>query len=658
MTTKLTLFTATLVQDSALSVSGLARETSSDQPFALVDGVPTLVGRGLKGAAVAMAKRFFDPLPRAVSEDTKHDALRRSASDDTKHGALRRSAWEFADATATGVPHIRAGVGIRHKTGARAGGVLYDREVIPAGTTWPLSFRVDRSFALDDAEFTEAEGILGYVLAEHWAKGRCWLGGGAARGLGWCHLDGLKAYRFDEASYEAWVESGRTKLPSALDAVPVVEATRSWCFRTLDVNISFGEYRPEPNEAAWGLDMFAVGPHDSERTVQATGDGKWVRPAWALNADDPSAWGDDKQTPKDLSTDRALLMEGGRPLLPGASVRGPLRHAFSRMERAVGHDVKDPHLVHGDVGKDDPAGKHFGTVSQSSRILIRDARAEGEWAAAKLHMHAEDEFSAGSYGSAKRDAVRMLQGTFPVRIVVEGATLKEVEPLVKLIDRQVTLGALGHLLVGGHKTRGAGAGLWTPEEWVDVDVTKARDWTAPKEVEFASPNASPNASHSKRDFIKPPATSDVWVRTKHGALDKAALTIGTAAEAAKAALGEGTLVAWWCDPTIDLALTTPPATFGRTWPESAQLQVDEVSFYAEHAVWRAVRTAETARYVLIEEVASNEGDATKTSVVHTPARLHGFQRFSSANTGQGNVLLREWHVGDEILGFTLTKEQR
>ncbi len=67
-------------------------------------------------------------------------------------------------------------------------------------------------------------------------------------------------------------------------------------------------------------------------------------------------------------------------------------------------------------------GKAFGTVSKSSRILIRDARAEGEWAAAKLHMHAEDEFSAGSYGSAKRDAVRVLRGTFPVRIVVEGAT--------------------------------------------------------------------------------------------------------------------------------------------------------------------------------------------------------------------------------------------
>lgn len=629
MTAKLTLFTATLVQDSALSVSGLNRETSADQPFSLVDGVPTLVGRGLKGAAVAMAKRFFDPLPRAIT-------------DDIKHGDLRRSAWEFADATTMGVPCLRAGVGIRQKTGARAGGVLYDREVIPTGTTWQLSFRVDRSYTLDEGEFTEAEGILGYVLAEHWTKGRCWLGGGAARGLGWCHIDDLKAYRLDEASYETWVTSGRTTLPTALDKVPLVEPTRSWCFRTLDVNVVFGEYKPEGNEPAWGLDMFAVGPHDTERAVQPTGDGQWAKPAWATNGNTPDA----------LSTDRALLMEGDRPLLPGASVRGPLRHAFSRLQRAVGHEVKDPHLVQGDVGEDDLAGKAFGTVSKSSRILIRDARVEGEWAAAKLHMHAEDEFSAGSYGSAKRDAVRMLQGTFPIRIVVEGATPEEVAPLVKLIDRQVALGTLGHLPVGGHKTRGAGAGRWQAKPCISDDVAKARSWTPPKEIE----EPTPNGTRSNRSFIEQPVAADSWVRATTGAVTEP-LTLGAATKLAKALLGDK-LVAWWCDPTINLDLRTPPATFGTRWPsEDNPLEVDEVAFYAERAVWRAVRSASGSRFVLIEELTSKADDARQTRVVHTPARLHGFQRFASSNTGQGNILLREWHVGDEILGFTLTKEQ-
>ncbi len=632
MTNRLTLFTATLVQDSALSVSGLDRESSADQPFALVDGRPTLVGRGIKGAAVAMARRFFEPLPRAVS-------------DNIKHGALRRSAWEFADATAQEALRIRAGVGIRHKTGARADGVLYDREVVPAGTRWPLIFRVDWSYVANADEGHEAEGILGYVLAQHWAQGRCWLGGGTARGLGWCHLEDLTAWRLDDERYEEWVTSGRTTLPAPLSEIPVVEPTRSWCFRTLDVNVSFGEHKPEPTGAAWGLDMLALGPHDTERAVQPTGDGAWAKPTWAMNA----------ALPDTLGTDRAILMDGARPLLPGASVRGPIRHAFSRAERVAGREVKDPHLVQGDVGVDDPAGRVFGTVRQSSRVLIRDARAETGWSAAKLHMHAEDEFSAGSYGSAKRDAVRLLRGVFPVRVLIEGATPEEVDALVTLIDRQIELGRLGHLPIGGHKTRGAGWGCWTPGEWDDHHVQSTRSWTLPLEEPVTEETASSSAPH----FIDSPEPMKVWVwvRTKLDVLE-ATLTLSEAAELAKVALAGRDLVAWWCEPTIDLDLLTPPATFGRHWPAAeGSLQIDEVAFYAEGSVWRAARTPSGVRSVMIEEVAKKEEGARPTTIVHRPARLHGFSRFSAANTGMGAVLLREWHDGDELLGFTITKKE-
>jgi hypothetical protein len=267
-------------------------------------------------------------------------------------------------------------------------------------------------------------------------------------------------------------------------------------------------------------------------------------------------------------------------------------------------------------------------------------------------MHAEDEFSAGSYGSAKRDAVRVLQGTFPVRIVIEGATTEEVKPLVKLVDREVALGALGHLPIGAHKTYGAGAGQWQAKPWAIEDVTKARSWTQPKEPDAQSTNAT----RAKRSFIDRPDASDAWVRTRTGVITEP-LTLGAAAKLAKAALGDK-LVAWWCDPTIDLTPRTPPCTFGRAWPgDDEKIQVDEIAFYAERAVWRAVRTASGTRFVLIEETAQTD-DAKQTRVVHTPARLHGSSRFSSANTGQGNVLLREWHLGDEVLGFTLTQEQR
>jgi hypothetical protein len=58
---------------------------------------------------------------------------------------------------------------------------------------------------------------------------------------------------------------------------------------------------------------------------------------------------------------------------------------------------------------------------------------------------------------------------------------------------------------------------------------------------------------------------------------------------------------------------------------------------------------------LIEEVEMDSDSAHRADVVHTPARLHGFDRFTAADTGRGTVLIREWHVEDELLGFTLSE---
>lgn len=696
--TRLTLFTAKLVQDTGLSVSGFEREHTVDRPFSIVNGKPTLVGRGLKGAVVAMAKRFFDPLPRAVT-------------DDIRAGALRRSAWEFSDADTRALPRERAGVGILQKTGARATGVLYDYETIPAGTTWDLNVRVDWSHVLDEQEGIETEGILGYVLQRHWAKGRCWLGGGVARGLGWCHLENLQAWRFDEQTYQQWILSGRRDKdkPEPLEQIPVVSPTRCWCFRTLDVDLVFGERVSSPGEASWGIDMLAVGAHSNEGSQQPLGDGIWATPPWADAAADKG----DAAKERPLDTDRAILMAGDRPLLPGSSVRGPMRHAFSRAKRAAGIPVKDPHTCPGaDVGEDDPAGRAFGTVNRSSRILIRDTRAEADWAAAKLHMHAEDEFSAGSYETAKRDAVRVLRARFPVRIVVEGPDVETVEPLVKLVDEQVALGKLGHLPVGGHKTRGAGWGKWDPKPWDVLDIKATRSWKRPAEP--PEPKKEGEARNHKADFEWKEcnlAQGRVNVRVSSGPLPNDVVpTLDTMAQRAEKALGNREFTAWWCEPTIDLSVTKAPAIFGSSWPheqatvslsnasdesdtESADqkgelqsalqrdLQVDEVAFFAKDAVWRAARTCEGVRFVLIEQVSgqsassaeklsrvvdsadgsdtgAEKGSSVETEVydvdvVCTPARLHGFRRFSSANTGRGKLLLREWHRGGGVLGFTI-----
>jgi len=641
MTIRVTLFTATLVQDSALSVSGVDRESTADQPFSLVDGVPIMAGRGIKGALTALARRFFDPLPRSVSEDP----FRRSA--------FRRSAWEIANARPVkkGVtPGLRAGVGIRQKTGARAQGVLYDLETIPAGTRWALEFRTDWSIAGNDA--VEAEGILGYVLSRHWAAGRCWLGGGISRGLGWCHIENLRAYRLDTETYERWIESDRQQLPDPLREVPIVKPTRSWCFRTLDVEINIGEYRPDPDGPSWGLDMLAIGPHDDNRGSQPTGDGTWARPSWSSPEEDP---------PEVIDTDRAITMAGDRPLLPGSSMRGPLRHALSRIRNAEGSTVQDPHLVQGKVDMDDEAGRVFGTVDHSSRVLVRDAVAEGAWFAAKLHMHAEDEFSAGSYGSAKRDAVRLLRGDFPLRIVVEGPDEATVGPLTEEIDRTVALGTLGHLPIGGHKTRGAGWCRWKVGEWVVDDVIGQRTWAPPQEPDRPKTAGQIRgcADESDGGAGLRHQRIDVFVHVSTGALQDSKPLLGDLAETALEVFGEHRpLVAWWCEPAIDLDLRSPPPTFGRKWPrdETANsLKVEEVAFFSSGAAWRAARTARGWRWVFIEETEEDHPMSRTVQAVVYPARLHASRRFTAADTGGGHVLLREWYAGDEVLGFTLEK---
>lgn len=656
MSTVMTLFTAALQQDSALSVSGLDRETTSDQPFTIVDGVPVLSGRGIKGAAVAMARRFFDPLPRSISEARDREQ------------ALCRSAWEVDNATPTAAgvkPQLRPGVGILQKTGARATGVLYDREVIPAGTTWALQLRVDwrlvRKVQEEHAEKAtpeEVEGILGYVLQEQWQHERCWLGGGAARGLGWCHVAELRAYRLDTAAYDRWVTGRRSReaLPAPLARIPTAKPTRSWSFHTCDLTIRAGEYRPDPQQPAWGVDMLAIAPHSQETTSQRFEPAHWARPPWASRSGGAAETG----APAFLETDRAIAMEGRTPLLPGSSLRGPLRHAFSRRVRHVSaKPIADPHLSSGALDEADEGGRVFGTVARSSQVLIRDGRAEGEWHAARLHMHAEDEFSAGSYGSAKRNAARLLRGSFPMRIVVEGPCRAEVERLVKELTPLLALGELGHLPIGGHKTRGAGWGPWTVGTWdrADVEVPRSTEATRPAVAETVPKRNQkrsllPLQCHDAGAPIGEITTG--WLEIEHPPLgvEGERLSLGAALERARAALG-GEPTCWWCEPRIDLRVKEAPATFGSKAPEGSTLDVDEVVFFTAAASWRAARTASGWRTVLLREVKSQTGLSRAVEIREVPTYLHVSRaRFNANLADKGRLRLREWSAGGQVLGYT------
>lgn len=658
----LTLFQGRLIQDSALSVSGIDAASTSDQPFTFVDKRPVLSGRGIKGAAVAMARRCFADLPPSITGEPPGTGTH---SDDREREPNVRSAWEFDHARPLDfkTTALRAGVGISQSTGARAEGVLYDREVMPAGTTWALTMRVDwRLAARASDDPAEVEGILGYVLTEQWAKERCWLGGGVARGLGWCHLDldSLEVYRLDAAAHQRWIQSGGRQLPHKETSAPARKPTRSWCFRYRDISLRFGEHRPDPAGPAWGIDMLAIGPHSQNSSTQPLGSGRWAAPRLPSSQAETAALSTQPSPAVDLVTNRSLAMEGDTPLLPGSSLRGPLRHASARRRRRRGELIADPNAKAPKRNQPvDAVAALFGTIEQSSRILVRDGHAAPDWVAARLQLHAEDEFSAGSYDSAKRTEVRLLQATFSTRVLVEGESEEAIAPALRELDELFILGAFGHLPIGGKKTQGAGWGRWVAEgDWRCADVHASMEAAAPRrdnprQGEREKLDPTPKLPSSEVALRRAPQTSLIRVvpQQLHEQIGtSSSLTLAEAAILARKELG--TLECWWCEPRIVLGINAP-ATFGWDWPTHSSTLVEEVVFFNERQSWRAALTARGWRAVFLDLADRSVDGAIPVLRREVPARLHQQRsRFDADLSSAGSITLVEWSQNGQVVGYT------
>jgi hypothetical protein len=281
-------------------------------------------------------------------------------------------------------------------------------------------------------------------------------------------------------------------------------------------------------------------------------------------------------------------------------------------------------------------------------------------------MHAEDEFTAGTYGNAKRDRVRVLSGAFPVRLLIEGPTLEAVEEISRLLDPALALGAAGHLPIGADKARGAGWGRWELGEWQDTVVVGE-----PRPQENLTRTANRTPEDPRRDRQGDPgrwlgdlrSTASVSVAVESDGLgDVEQLQLGDAARLALACLipdsdrlgsspPEPSL--WWCEPTIDLGRKEPPAIFGSGWPTDS-VCVDEVAFFLPTAVWRASRSATGWRFVCIREVAEGVSGAQNVTAISTRARAHGARaRFAAAPIPDTPAVVREWVGADGPIGFTV-----
>ncbi|RJP34721.1 MAG: hypothetical protein C4527_01665 [Candidatus Omnitrophota bacterium] len=486
-----TLFVGKLIQQSSFSVGGNEGGGGSvDDPLCRDGkGRLTLRGSSLAGALIATARKIFNKLPPYITGDPY-----------PKRGNQQTtpSLWRFYTTHPEYIPEknkeileLRQGVGIRQDTGAAADQVLFDVETLPKGTEWWFCLEVkfpsgDDGLSDDkkNNKFRQAERIAATALME-WEEERCWIGRNVARGLGWMHLKCLKAYRLYASDMDIWPDckkkSEGKKTPSEItqefinkerksiksdefdenfdfSKLPPIE--KPWYYLIIKGEIIVGEKTLENNQ--YGLDAISVGGHAAD-LMQC----KWDKEHFLI-PDSINNEGINEIFDPDHAFVQTQIDETGTrvPFLPGSGLRGPLRHALSRILRQRGEKVRDPNDDRNDKTTPSKAGKEleelFGTSEESAALLIKDAYLKnGNCKLAWFQHHAEDEFSAGAYESSKFNRIALVEGKFEFKLVIEAKNDVDAENKFKLLKPALKLAAIGYLPIGGVKWRGAGWPRWT-----------------------------------------------------------------------------------------------------------------------------------------------------------------------------------------------------
>lgn len=445
-----TLFVGTLRQISALSVGG--RDTSAsvtDAPLCR-DGQNrfTLRGQTLIGALVATARRLGD-VPEFVSGDISKQ---------------QRAASRWLGFASHPKPEtrseIRQHVCINAKTGAAEKTGLFNLEVLPVGTRWPFLLEVDSS----GTDGAKAEAIAWQALRE-WQTGRCYIGREVARGLGWMQLEDLQVVRLDadepehidawpnarcSDDYPAYVRKlvqrfGNAPFPELAPAISPIQ--------TLEIpfTITVGE-----RSNGYGVDSLSIGGHAESEIMATWQDGHYLAPS-CLTA---------KNCAELFDPDFAMVMtvvDGQRrPFIPGSALRGPLRHALERYYRTTGDwEAQRNNLrrLFGDLERqsrdDEPSLPCY-----AAALLISDAElCNGNWQAAWFQLHAEDEFTAGTYASSKFDRLALVDAKFTGCWVLETSET-DLPCLLSLLEMLKTLAERGDIAIGGGQWRGHGWVNW------------------------------------------------------------------------------------------------------------------------------------------------------------------------------------------------------
>lgn len=492
--TKLIVFKGTLRQDSALSTGGLIAKTSAqgyapamtDHPF-MRDGKNRLVlrGSGLAGALIATARQ----LGYSTKQLEKLGILDTPTNHGDEHQKQRLaqrqhfsgSRWQVLNAhlaTETHETMLRQGVAIQHDTSTAAQGALYDSETLPAGTQW--NFTVECVMLGNPDHAKESLELLKAVL-EHWEKGQAKFGASVARGLGWLTLIYCNAYNITKTTpYPNRLTIG-SKKAEAFETQFSKNLIKNWqdySLKPIDkkpnsIRISGKIIVGEINDDAWGLDTFASGSH-----IQSFhhNDATWQN-HFSKAENEPQA-----KTDSDHRLPMTKNAKGQRvPFIPGGSIRGVLRHAFSRWYQLQGESIYDPTKQYDAMKENTEArdkvellfGDHphrHANKAQSSALLVRDAYLVGnDWKAVVLEHHAEDEFTASTFESAKFDRQVLLKGTFAFCMEIEiNNDNKAIADAFCAFAQNITKAR--QLQLGGGVWRGYGSPKW------EITVEKEQDY--------------------------------------------------------------------------------------------------------------------------------------------------------------------------------------
>lgn len=404
-----TLFYVTLEQHTEFNTA--SGEQGNDVDIALAkDGNDNYIIRGttLAGAIVVQAKK----LGIAVEYDISGEA---PAQDKNNKPICIPSRLRVDTASLKSPLHdaiVRQHVAIDEVTGAAKPNALFDVQVLPKGNLWHCFIEVNmidctpRSIAPDE--------LVAHVL-HYWQTNYLFLGHRPVAGYGWFKVQQAEVvtltdeHVFDYPNSTCNFTQNKAQLCKQLQvqSTPLDQFVKNKTLadapvlrKTLLVTLNAGANLDESGEQ-WGVDGFFIGGHsqDIPESIHELPDS--VLSHFSTGS---SYKLQDQDTPDNFF----VVDENHQPYIPGASIRGVLNHQLVRA-----NESKIAHSLFGSLNKQN------GKV-QSSNLYIKPAYLQhDDWQAMVFHNHAEDEFTAGVYGSNKFVRTAVVRGSFVTELVLE-----------------------------------------------------------------------------------------------------------------------------------------------------------------------------------------------------------------------------------------------